>query len=246
MKKQRIRDMFIGALVTAMLFVTSTSLLAAQYGDSSIDVSFRGIKVYMDDKLLDLKDASGATVEPFIYKGTTYLPVRSVAESLDKAVTWDGNTNSVYLGKHETNTPSAYLHNLVPYLTDGDAYTKLRFKDIVYDAYGSVWNNVLMHYSQSSSNGRAGWMEYDFEGKYSKMKGFFVLDERAPKGEAVFRVSDVNGKVLYTSKTLEPGMAPIEFEIDLDYATKVRVEIIEMISTGEREDFGIADVKLYQ
>ena len=35
--------------------------------------------------------------EPFIYDGTTYLPVRAVGEAVGKTVGWDGKTNTVTL-----------------------------------------------------------------------------------------------------------------------------------------------------
>lgn len=43
------------------------------------------------------KDSSGKTVEPFAYKGTTYLPVRAVGEALNKKVDWDGKTQTVII-----------------------------------------------------------------------------------------------------------------------------------------------------
>ena len=38
-------------------------------------------------------------VEPFIYNGTTYLPVRAVGDAIGKQVTWDGGSKTVYLGE---------------------------------------------------------------------------------------------------------------------------------------------------
>jgi hypothetical protein len=45
---------------------------------------------------------SGASVEPFIINGTTYLPVRAVAEALGMEVRWDNTAKSV----HIIGTPS--------------------------------------------------------------------------------------------------------------------------------------------
>ncbi len=43
------------------------------------------------------KDANGFYVEPFIINGTTYLPVRAVADSLGIHVSWDSSTQTVIL-----------------------------------------------------------------------------------------------------------------------------------------------------
>jgi hypothetical protein len=37
--------------------------------------------------------------EGFVYKGTTYVPLRFVAESLGKKVEWDQERLSIYVGK---------------------------------------------------------------------------------------------------------------------------------------------------
>jgi hypothetical protein len=51
--------------------------------------------------LIQPKDANGKVVEPFISDGTTYLPVRAVCQALGKDIIWDGDTNSVYIGKKD-------------------------------------------------------------------------------------------------------------------------------------------------
>ena len=60
-----------------------------------------GIKVYVNDKQIVPTDVNGKTVDVLLYKGTTYLPVRAVANALDQAVAWDGASYSVYIGSHK-------------------------------------------------------------------------------------------------------------------------------------------------
>ena len=40
-------------------------------------------------------------MEPFIYEGTTYLPVRAVSEALGKNVSWDSETKTVMVTDNE-------------------------------------------------------------------------------------------------------------------------------------------------
>ncbi|MFD0958509.1 stalk domain-containing protein [Paenibacillus chungangensis] len=44
---------------------------------------------------------------PITYKGRTYLPLRSVAEATGLEVTWDGRTQTIYLGDAEEEVESA-------------------------------------------------------------------------------------------------------------------------------------------
>ena len=67
--------------------------------NQTIAIEYNDIKVTLDGKPVELKDATGKTIEPFTYNGTTYLPVRAVANLLGVNVKWDGDTNTIYLGE---------------------------------------------------------------------------------------------------------------------------------------------------
>lgn len=104
MKKERLKGFLLGLLTMTLIFSASFSVYAAT-GSQNISASFNNIKLYVDQKLVTPKDASGSTVEPFIYNGTTYLPVRAVADALGKEVSWDAVTKSVYLGTQPAAEP---------------------------------------------------------------------------------------------------------------------------------------------
>lgn len=82
------------AIITGLSLPTIASSLT-----KTINVT-TGVQVYIDDIKIDTKDANGNPVEPFIHNGTTYLPVRAVADALKVDVAWEQSTNSVHLGKH--------------------------------------------------------------------------------------------------------------------------------------------------
>lgn len=56
-----------------------------------------GINITVNGQKIQPKDANGNTVEPFALNGTTYLPVRAVAEALNMNVEWDSSTNTAVL-----------------------------------------------------------------------------------------------------------------------------------------------------
>ncbi len=69
--------------------------------NQTISIEYNDIKVTLDGKPVELKDATGKTVEPFTYNGTTYLPVRAVADLLGVSVKWVEETKDVT--NEETN-----------------------------------------------------------------------------------------------------------------------------------------------
>lgn len=93
MRKQ-IQGYITGVLTTA-LFVGGVAY--AKSGQENITANYDNYKVYIDNTLADLKDANGTTVEPFVYNGTTYLPVRGVAQAMGAQVTYDGLSKSIYI-----------------------------------------------------------------------------------------------------------------------------------------------------
>lgn len=58
----------------------------------------RDVKVTYNGEIQSFVDANGANVYPISYNGTTYLPVRAVANMLNIPVKWNGTTNTVELG----------------------------------------------------------------------------------------------------------------------------------------------------
>lgn len=80
------------------------------------EVQYNNISVILDGKQLDLKDANGNSVEPFIYNGTNYLPVRAISEALGMTVVWDGDKNAIIL----TSSDNARIKADVVRTVDGD------------------------------------------------------------------------------------------------------------------------------
>ena len=99
MKIQRIKDIITGSVITAIVIGTGATAFA-KATNMNIPVSFNDIKIIVDGK-------------PFIYDGTTYLPVRAVGEAIGKEVSWDGNTNTVILGGNSSNLATSETNKVV-------------------------------------------------------------------------------------------------------------------------------------
>ena len=60
-------------------------------------LNYNNISIYINEKQIEPKDVSGNIVEPFIIDGTTYLPVRAVAQAFEKNVDWNGESKTVFI-----------------------------------------------------------------------------------------------------------------------------------------------------
>ena len=92
--KKGLQGLIAGVLIGAML--TSGGVFAKQISTKA-ELFYNNIKISLNSKEVLPKDADGNYVEPFIINGTTYLPVRAVANALGINVDWDGSTNTVIL-----------------------------------------------------------------------------------------------------------------------------------------------------
>ena len=57
------------------------------------------IRILLSGREIIPKDANGNIVNPILIDGTTYVPVRAITEALEKKVSWDGVTRTVYIGE---------------------------------------------------------------------------------------------------------------------------------------------------
>lgn len=87
---------FLSGLVTAaMLLAFVTSAYAAYQRQATLD--YTGIKITLNGQPVTPADANGNPVEPFAMEGTTYLPVRAIANALGLGVEWEQATQTVKL-----------------------------------------------------------------------------------------------------------------------------------------------------
>lgn len=94
---------YIAGLTTAVILCSTVTF--AQSIEKTITAVYNNIKIFVNGEEVVPKDANGEVVEPFISNGTTYLPVRALANALGQDVTWDGETNSVYIGTVPEKAP---------------------------------------------------------------------------------------------------------------------------------------------
>lgn len=92
-------------ILAVCLMLSLCSAGFALQDTKEIEITYREISITLDGTEIIPVDAAGYAVEPFIYNGTTYLPIRGIANALKLAVDWNGDTSTVTLTSGGTAVP---------------------------------------------------------------------------------------------------------------------------------------------
>lgn len=123
------------------------------------------ISFKLDGEEQILKDASGVRTYPITYQGTTYVPIRSVANLLGVNVDWDQATQSILLGEPKggvdlIDTYKAYYINEFKQVQTADKQEPM---DISGKSY-SHWIRL-----GGAPRGIMGTISFNLEGKYDTL-----------------------------------------------------------------------------
>ena len=156
--KEQVKGFIIGVLLTTLL--SSTVLVAANTVTRDVPITFRDVRLVINGELITPKDAAGNIVEPFIWNGTTYLPVRAVADAFNLSLYWDRYTSTIYLNDIPQEMPDIGKD------TTSEPHVKVE-NDIYGRAIKIVWVNA------DGTTGNWCEIEYDMHGNATR----FSFDE---------------------------------------------------------------------
>lgn len=178
----------------------------------TIEVQYSNIKVYKDNVLCELKDANGKTVEPFIYNGTTYMPVRGTASLADMQVTWDGESKSVYLWDDLSPEGTAFLEVCPPY--DSKECVKYLASN------GKSFTMAGERYSDGLGFSWDGSALFNLNGNYSAIECTIGHTSSEGYGKSVSFI--VDGKNVLTVE-LEAECLPKTVLVPLDHGLQLKI-----------------------
>ena len=99
--KKRFLSFAAGALTALLISATTVTALAAS---GAIQIEVSPISVLVDGEVFQPKDAKGNDVMVFTYNGTTYAPLRALAEAYGLEVGYDGERHIATVSKQPTQT----------------------------------------------------------------------------------------------------------------------------------------------
>lgn len=201
MKRNKL-SFITGFMVAAVIF---GGLNLALNAEALKNVIMDKINIVINGKTLEPKDANGKPVNPLIYNGTTYLPVRAIAEALNMPVYWEQATKTVYAGSMDGTlaNPTVKLEDMK------SEHNPIETSSYVHDNQGKVYEravNVLKKY------------EFNISKKYSRLKGTLIVPEnQTGKGYSYFKiVADSN--TVYTSPRMSRDTKTTDFDVKIkDY-----------------------------
>lgn len=125
MFKREIKGFIAGIIVASILLLSP--LTKAQEIRRTVEVFFNRVNLKVNGQKVDSDN--------ILYNGTTYIPLRAVAEIIDLEVGWDGNTNTAHLTE-KVKTPmidkntmnilhNGKLVNIDNIFYEGNTYVKI-------------------------------------------------------------------------------------------------------------------------
>lgn len=192
--KKILQGLITGIIIGAIL---TSGVALADNIQETIRAVYMNIKLVVDGEEIIPKDENGNVVEPFIYNGTTYLPVRAVGKAFNKDVNWDGDTATVYIGDIVKPAKSVYLFNK-PYIAcDIPAEFSAGEKDQNHSNY-ILFNLQATEKIDYSNYEYHNSVTYSLNGVTKKIKGTFIAPEFSNCSSAEYQVNfyDEKGKLL--------------------------------------------------
>ena len=90
-------------LATGLIMITSMGV--AFGAGTQVDIKAimdSGVKIMYKDEAQKLVDVNGVTKDPIMYNGTTYVPIRSIADIFGVSIDWDNENRQVLLQDNVT------------------------------------------------------------------------------------------------------------------------------------------------
>ncbi|WP_281890446.1 lamin tail domain-containing protein [Paenibacillus sp. YYML68] len=216
--------------------------MAYAAGSTKIDVYFKNLR-YMFDGVE--KQQTGS--KGFIYEGTTYVPLRFIAESLGKEVSWQGDTETIWIGQQPvqpTNSTSAADRKEIP-LTSLKATKQDEASLLAIDSWSTRGHNtavtkdfqinktsystglgLYLHDRPYPPNVRTGGSaQYTLSGKYSRLTGLVGAADSSLKSTATGNMTIIgDGKELAVVTGIRTGESPKPVEVDVTGIQSLRIQ----------------------
>lgn len=242
MKAKGFKGFIVGFSCCALL----SSGVAYAAGGTQIEVFYKNLKYMIDGTEKRPSEGQG-----FIYEGTTYVPLRFIGEALGKEVTWESETETIWIGKKEGQ--SKYLSDIDYARKDGEAKNStsfnewqnpkgLKFKIAGQEFYKGI--GVILDDYQYGTDSK-GSIDYNLNGQYKKLTGKLGVDDYTKNSDNQGTVVIYgDGKELFRKSGLKGGNTASNFEVDVQGVLKLQI-VFEALENKGQIDLDLVDVKLF-
>jgi hypothetical protein len=225
---QRLGYITLGAVLMFVISMTVPVLAAGV--QRQLTAHFNNIRVVVDGNLITPRDGLGNVVEPFVVDGTTYLPVRAVAEALGQTVEWEGTTQTVYIGARPGTV--RYLTDVAPAHQSSDVNFRTNPLWSSYREYSAINSGGAERFALGGVNYVDGmifhhidtWAVYNLNGQFTSLSGIASqLDEGTLTVATNAAIRFFADGRLVLEVPITADMSPREFSVDLTGVNQLRI-----------------------
>ncbi len=222
---------FITGIAFTIAFLGMSNSAYAQSAIKTIKVAVGGIQIYVDGELKKPALANGRTVEPLIYEGTTYLPLKPLVGMLtDKEVSWDATTSSIYIGESPASSNVVMIEDIKPL----EYYNKTSVNLETNETFKVLEKNIQTYNYLSFNETGSYYITYPLDSNYSSIQGKFKLEQEKihDKDEQklkFYSVDSYGNETLLKEYQAKAGDSTIDVSVPLTGVTYLRIRN-EMIS----------------
>jgi micrococcal nuclease len=230
----------ISCLIIIFLLCFTISSFAEK-GFKTINVAYRDIKINVNGKRIY------PDVEPFIYNGRTFVPLRVISKALDKDVIWNENTNTIDINNKPASNKNEEEVYQVKQVIDGDTIElesgqKVRYIGINAPDKGQNFYKEASSYNETLVSNKSVRLEYDVQksDQYGRILAYVFVDdifvnlELIKAGLAV--VYTVPPNVKYTDMFVKAQKEAQEKEAGMWKRSKINLKITELHADAEGDD----------
>ena len=207
--KQKLQGIIIGFIMGAICVGATAMAANTRY----IEAVYNNIKIVVDGNQITPTDGNGNIVEPFISEGTTYLPVRAVANALGKDVSWDGNTQTVYIGQ-SFQGGSIKLENMTD-ISSVFPYQKAQPSELT-DNYGNTYNHAVKYIL-------GGYFETLCNSKYSRFTGTLYVKNGYNGSDSKKVTIEADGRTIYSSPEITKTSKPVYIDVNISGCNNFKI-----------------------
>lgn len=228
--KKYLTGLILGILLSTSMIAYASSANVIEVYYNVKDIVINGVSQMPDQK-------------PFVYNGSTYVPLRYISDSLGYDVGWDGDTQTVYIGE----TPGedvVYPGNGIEAMNiHNSAYSSIGYSYMDKTLLDNVGNEHSSYISFSTfypSLAKNMIIEFPTNGEYSQFSGVLAIAEEYKSSEAIAKLNIyADDKLIYTDQ-IQAGDMPRDINIDITNAIKVKYEMIFITDYGNMSQTKVA------
>ena len=233
---------YASGLLTGAILATSITTFGASNG-KTIQV-FENVKRVVVNKVEQKIDSK---TKPFVYNGTTYVPLKFIADALGESVSWEGSTGTIYIGDTENATAAHFGTDVMHSLWDreDDRTNTSSYKYSYGNTSKYVYDNLQNKYTSyivlgtAGFEGRYGELTFPLNGQYSTFKATLgVTNDYTNVASGILKIK-VDGREVY-NKTVNAGDLLTPIQLNVKGANN-----ITFVLEGNRENYSPMKVGLF-